>query len=463
MKKINIILLIIGMILCSSMPCKAENELGYAVYHLCQKMLAEPSTAKDIDNVLHKPVGYGIPPRGFEELKPAELNLLVEQYKQTDFLQDYYDNMCFFAFKYKLDYNELEIFVKETDNITSVYDIQSTLSSFTDEHIKMIKRIVRENLEEGINPKALSLEAPQWYVDDYKDVIDTLVSRTDLNLKDVKLNYTTSDKYTSEKIEELMGGIIAYFDHNLPIFYSNFLYHFFPQKEKMDFIRCGLKVKVFDSFCSETKENMKYIISKAFYDWCKKDNRIKKAKRTVKEQGLVADAYTPEWRSPRYYYSYMGQVELPTGDYDEAPSYIGGVKALNKYIRTHLKYPTIAYNNHITSTIYVGFDVDTDGSISNAEIICNDSEEDFELKMEELISGKALDSKRVQNVKKSLEALESYTLKVVNGMKKINPAKKNGEPIKCRFCIPTRFIGNNSKIKNMVQSVKNIDKITIYK
>ena len=92
MKKINIILLIIGMILCSSINCKAENELGYAVSHLCQKMLAEPETAQDIEYFLHYPVSYKAKPSGFDELKPEELNVLVEQYKNDQFLQDYYED-----------------------------------------------------------------------------------------------------------------------------------------------------------------------------------------------------------------------------------------------------------------------------------------------------------------------------------------------------------------------------------
>ncbi|MBP5478213.1 MAG: hypothetical protein J6Y15_02480, partial [Bacteroidaceae bacterium] len=141
----------------------------------------------------------------------------------------------------------------------------------------------------------------------------------------------------------------------------------------------------------------------------------------------------------KYYYSYMGQVKLPTGDYDEEPSFIGGDKALNKYLSNHLRYPTIALKNNIKTKIYVGFDVDVDGSVSNAEILCNDSYADFELKMEELVSGKALDSKRVQAVKKSLEALESHVLKVVSGIGKMNPAKKNGEPVKCKFYVPITF------------------------
>ena len=87
---------------------------------------------------------------------------------------------------------------------------------------------------------------------------------------------------------------------------------------------------------------------------------------------------------------------------------------------------------------------------------------DFELKMEALVSGKALDPKRVQVVRNSLDALESHALEVVRGIKKMNPAKKNGEPVKCRFCIPITF-KFGSGLKEELQSVKNIDSISIYK
>ena len=77
-----------GMILFFPLNSHAQYELGYAVFHLSQKMLSEPEIVKGIDNVLYHPITLTARPKGFNKLKSAELNLLVEQYKQTDFMQN---------------------------------------------------------------------------------------------------------------------------------------------------------------------------------------------------------------------------------------------------------------------------------------------------------------------------------------------------------------------------------------
>ncbi|MBO4663390.1 MAG: energy transducer TonB [Bacteroidaceae bacterium] len=106
-----------------------------------------------------------------------------------------------------------------------------------------------------------------------------------------------------------------------------------------------------------------------------------------------------------------------------------------EYIRTHWECPAIAQRNKITSKIYVCFDVEKDGTVTNAEILCNDSYANFKLKLESAMC----DSIDAKNVKESLDALESNVLKVVRGIKKLNPAKKNGEPVKCRYSIPFTY------------------------
>ena len=62
----------------------------------------------------------------------------------------------------------------------------------------------------------------------------------------------------------------------------------------------------------------------------------------------------------------------------------------------------------------------------------------FKLKLESAMCD-SIDAKNAKNVKESLDALESNVLKVVRGIKKMNPAKKNGEPVKCRYSIPFTY------------------------
>lgn len=440
MKKIHHLLLMAGMILFFPLNSHAQYELGYAVFHLSQKMLSEPEIVKGIDNVLYHPITLTARPKGFNKLKSAELNLLVEQYKQTDFMQNYYDELFNIAAKKGLDSKELEKFVQDTENISEVNDLQSALSSMLDTYVVEFRKIVYKNIGNDKSLKQIKLEAPQWFVDDYKDVIDTLIAREKpFNYDNAKLYYEDIFKFPKEKAQEKANECVKYLDNNLFVYFANSLYSFFPQKEEMDMVRCGLKVKGYDKFCKGIQiESIKFMLSKSFYDWCEKDNRIKKAIKLVKEQGLTSEPHVVKVNREKHYYGYMGQVTLISGDYDEGPTYIGGDEAMMEYIRTHWEVPAIAQRNKITSKIYVGFDVEKDGTVTNAEILCNDSYANFKLKLESAMCD-SIDAKNAKNVKESLDALESNVLKVVRGIKKMNPAKKNGEPVKCRYSIPFTY------------------------
>lgn len=54
---------------------------------------------------------------------------------------------------------------------------------------------------------------------------------------------------------------------------------------------------------------------------------------------------------------------------DEEPQYPGGESALTKYINRSREYPRRAYRNRVQGRVTCGFVVNTDGSISNIEVI----------------------------------------------------------------------------------------------
>lgn len=51
------------------------------------------------------------------------------------------------------------------------------------------------------------------------------------------------------------------------------------------------------------------------------------------------------------------------------PSFPGGISALKKYLSDNIKYPALAINMGQTGTVYVGFVVEKDGSVSNVSIL----------------------------------------------------------------------------------------------
>ena len=54
---------------------------------------------------------------------------------------------------------------------------------------------------------------------------------------------------------------------------------------------------------------------------------------------------------------------------EEMPEFPGGIKAWQKYLSDHLRYPQLARSEEIQGTVYVNFVVSKDGSISNITVV----------------------------------------------------------------------------------------------
>ena len=95
---------------------------------------------------------------------------------------------------------------------------------------------------------------------------------------------------------------------------------------------------------------------------------------------------------------------------DRDPSFNGGgiVDFLN-WVKNHLVYPEIAWENGVMGRVSVSFVVDTDGSVTN-------------------VTAKGIDS-----------SLENEAIRVVSSSPKWEPGQKNGEPINKKFTIPVIF------------------------
>jgi len=93
------------------------------------------------------------------------------------------------------------------------------------------------------------------------------------------------------------------------------------------------------------------------------------------------------------------------------PEFPGGETALQKYLRSSVKYPTIAMENGIQGKVYVGFVVERNGTISNVRI------------------ARGVDV-----------SLDREAMRVVRLMPKWIPGKQNGEPVRVSFTAPINFV-----------------------
>ena len=88
----------------------------------------------------------------------------------------------------------------------------------------------------------------------------------------------------------------------------------------------------------------------------------------------------------------------------------GGMTALTKYLIDNTVYPEMAKEMNIQGTVYVGFIVEKDGSVSNVKVL------------REIGYG-----------------LDEEAIKVVSSMPKWIPAKQNGRKVRLSMTLPVKF------------------------
>lgn len=95
---------------------------------------------------------------------------------------------------------------------------------------------------------------------------------------------------------------------------------------------------------------------------------------------------------------------------DVMPQFPGGEAALYRFLQGSIKYPAVAEAGKIQGRVVCQFDVNTDGTISNIQI--------------------------VQGVHPSLD---SEAIRVIQSMPRWVPGKRKEKPVKVRFTLPINF------------------------
>jgi TonB family protein len=141
---------------------------------------------------------------------------------------------------------------------------------------------------------------------------------------------------------------------------------------------------------------------------------------------IIYMAFTGEGKPkiPVTYMNYKGEIKPknPANDYfasDDAAQFPGGAKELSKFIRDKISYPIRALQNGITGTVYVQFNVDETGKISDIKILRG-------------ISGDC----------------DQEAVRVVKLMPQWKPAQFEGKPTSCLFTLPVKFNTNIVNARN---------------
>ena len=96
---------------------------------------------------------------------------------------------------------------------------------------------------------------------------------------------------------------------------------------------------------------------------------------------------------------------------EKMPSFPGGQKALFEYLDQNITYPKDALDDHISGRIVCRFIVNTDGSISDVQVV------------------------------RSLgyPSLDQEAVRVVSNMPNWIPGSQHGEPIRVKYTLPINF------------------------
>jgi protein TonB len=92
------------------------------------------------------------------------------------------------------------------------------------------------------------------------------------------------------------------------------------------------------------------------------------------------------------------------------PKFLGGEKAMYKYIAENIKYPEKAKKDGIEGRVFVSFIVEKDGSVSEVELLRG------------IGSG-----------------CDEAALDVIRNMPQWNPGKQHGQPVRVQYRMPVKF------------------------
>jgi outer membrane biosynthesis protein TonB len=121
--------------------------------------------------------------------------------------------------------------------------------------------------------------------------------------------------------------------------------------------------------------------------------------------------------------------------YDEQPEFPQGVPALYKFLGQNIKYPKVARDAGGQGTVFVGFIIEKDGSITNVQV-----KKDAPFIVRDTIT--LMESNGVKGnkiVEKTDFSLGKEAVRVVSMMPKWKPGKKDGKDVRVSYTLPIKF------------------------
>ena len=95
---------------------------------------------------------------------------------------------------------------------------------------------------------------------------------------------------------------------------------------------------------------------------------------------------------------------------EQMPEYPGGMQALFEFLKENIKYPEDAQKQKVEGRVLAKFVVETDGSISNIEVVTH-----------------------------AFPSLDAEAVRVIQAMPKWSPGKQKGQAVRVKYVVPINF------------------------
>jgi hypothetical protein len=113
----------------------------------------------------------------------------------------------------------------------------------------------------------------------------------------------------------------------------------------------------------------------------------------------------------------------------------GGIAGMRKFVQKNIFYPKSAIKDNISAIIYVQFDIDEKGNVTNVKINRSDIKNN---EIEEVVVT-SMSKKSSKTTSKSLVVLEAEAIRLISSLKGFIPAQKDGKNVKSQFTFPINF------------------------
>jgi hypothetical protein len=148
--------------------------------------------------------------------------------------------------------------------------------------------------------------------------------------------------------------------------------------------------------------------------------------------GFVVKGKTPQYNAPKDSSDPVFTIV------EQNPEYVGGMDSMFRFLGRNIKYPAEAREGKVEGTVYIGFIVEKDGSLTNVNIKRNVKASETRVDtIQQFLpeTGKTV----TKIVHFQDESCAEEAKRVVQLMPKWKPGRQNGIPMRVAFTIPIKF------------------------